>query len=91
MANLAQHLLETSTAHGDRPALVACNFTPVPRYGYRIGVPEGGAYAEVVNTDAAVYGGSDVGNGGQVVAHAQQSHGRPFSLDLTLPPSAPAS
>ena len=69
-----------------RIVVVVSNFTPVPRYGYRVGVPLGGSYAEVVNTDAADYGGSNVGNGGQVSADAQASHGHPFALNLTLPP-----
>jgi 1,4-alpha-glucan branching enzyme len=68
--------------------LCVCNFTPVPRYEYRIGVPRDGYYCELLNTDASVYGGGNVGNGGGV--HAQQipSHGFPFSLPLTLPPLA---
>ena len=66
--------------------VVICNFTPVPRYGYRIGVPAAGYYRERVNTDAAVYGGANIGNGGGVEAEHFASHGRPFSLSLTLPP-----
>jgi 1,4-alpha-glucan branching enzyme len=63
-----------------------CNFTPVPRYDYRIGVPEAGYYCELLNTDASVYGGANVGNGGGVHAQHVPSHGFPFSLPLTLPP-----
>ncbi len=70
------------------PALVVCNFTPVPRYGYRLGVPQGGAWREVLNTDAATYGGSNVGNGGAVHAEDVPSHELPASLLLTLPPLA---
>jgi 1,4-alpha-glucan branching enzyme len=66
--------------------LVACNFTPVPRYGYRIGVPEGGDWIELLNSDALEYDGSGVGNLGGVQATAQAMHGRPWSLNLTLPP-----
>ena len=73
---------------GDPPVLAVCNFTPVPRYGYRIGVPSGGRWREIVNTDAGAYGGSNLGNGGGVEADAAESHGLPFSLDLTLPPLA---
>jgi 1,4-alpha-glucan branching enzyme len=73
---------------GAPPALVVCNFTPVPRYAYRLGVPQGGAWREVLNTDAAVYGGSNVGNGGGVQADDAPSHDLPASLLLTLPPLA---
>jgi 1,4-alpha-glucan branching enzyme len=66
--------------------LVACNFTPVVRQNYRIGVPEGGWYQELFNTDSAYYGGSNVGNFPGLEAEASESHGRPFSLALTLPP-----
>ena len=68
------------------PVLVVCNFTPVPRYGYRLGVPQGGAWREVMNTDAAIYGGSNVGNAGSVIADDVPSHNLPASLLLTLPP-----
>ena len=70
------------------PVLVVCNFTPVPRYGYRLGVPQGGAWREALNTDAATYGGSNVGNGGAVQAEDVASHELPASLLLTLPPLA---
>jgi 1,4-alpha-glucan branching enzyme len=68
--------------------VVACNFTPVPRLGYRVGVPRGGYYRERLNTDAALYGGANIGNGGGVMAEGVASHGRPHSLSLTLPPLA---
>jgi len=64
------------------------NFTPVPRHGYRIGVPAPGRYLELLNTDAAAYGGSGQGNGGEVQADPTPSHGQPFSVSLTLPPLA---
>ena len=70
----------------ERPAIVVSNFTPVPREGYRIGVPLPGLYREVVNTDAAEYGGSNMGNGGGVRAIEAEAHGHPYALDLTLPP-----
>jgi 1,4-alpha-glucan branching enzyme len=70
------------------PLLVACNFTPVPRLGYRIGVPAVGAWRELLNTDAAEYGGSGLGNLGAVQAEAVPMHGRGFSLPLLLPPLA---
>jgi len=68
--------------------LVVCNFTPVPRHGYRIGVPTPGFYRELLNTDARLYGGSDVGNVGEARAEAVACHGQPDSLVLTLPPLA---
>jgi 1,4-alpha-glucan branching enzyme len=64
------------------------NFTPVPRDGYRIGVPVAGAYAELVNSDAEVYGGSNLGNQGLVFTEPIPSHGHPQSLKLSLPPLA---
>ncbi len=69
-------------------AVVVCNFTPVVREGYRIGVPEAGLYRERINTDAAFYGGSGVGNAGAVMADDIACHGRRYSLNLTLPPLA---
>jgi 1,4-alpha-glucan branching enzyme len=72
----------------DPPALVVSNFTPVPRTAYRIGVPRGGAWREVINTDAAVYGGANMGNGGAVRADDIASHGLPASVLLTIPPLA---
>ena len=72
---------------GER-AMVACNFTPVPREGYRLGVPCGGRWTEVLNSDAAVYGGSGRGNLGGVEAEPIAAHGRPWSVSLTLPPLA---
>jgi 1,4-alpha-glucan branching enzyme len=66
----------------------ACNFTPVPRHDYRIGVPRGGAYREVFNTDAAMFGGSNMGNMGETIADDFASHGRPASIRITLPPLA---
>jgi 1,4-alpha-glucan branching enzyme len=68
--------------------VVICNFTPVVREGYRIGVPEGGFYEECLNTDSKHYGGSNVGNLTGIEAEAVAMHGHPFSLSLTLPPAA---
>jgi len=70
------------------PVLVACNFTPVPRPAYRIGVPSGGRWHELLNTDAAEFGGSGMGNLGAVQAEDAPMHGRPHSLPLLLPPLA---
>jgi 1,4-alpha-glucan branching enzyme len=72
---------------GDHPPVaVVCNFTPVVREGYRIGVPRGGTWREILNSDAPFYGGSGVGNMGQVRASDQGCHGRSHTLSLTLPP-----
>ena len=73
---------------GGEPVLVACNFTPVPRRKYRVGVPAEGRWREILNTDAETYGGSGVGNMGSVAAAADPCHGLPASLELTLPPLA---
>jgi 1,4-alpha-glucan branching enzyme len=66
--------------------LVACNFTPVPRHNHRIGVPRGGTWEEVLNSDAPLYGGSGQGNLGAVPSNPVAWHGHPHSLVLTLPP-----
>jgi 1,4-alpha-glucan branching enzyme len=65
---------------------VVCNFTPVPRIGYRVGVPSGGFWRELLNSDGKEYGGSGVGNMGGTAARQEPVHGRPFSLTLSLPP-----
>jgi 1,4-alpha-glucan branching enzyme len=68
--------------------LVVGNFTPVPRVGYRLGTPFGGYWRELLNSDGRDYGGSGMGNMGGVQAEAIAAHGRPYSLNLTLPPLA---
>jgi len=73
---------------GHGAVVIVCNFTPVVRMGYRVGVPDGGFYAESLNTDAERYGGGNVGNYGGVDAEDWPMHGRPFSLGLNLPPFA---
>jgi len=73
---------------GDPPVAVICNFTPEPRYNYRVGLPYVGHWREALNSDAATYGGSNVGNFGGVIAEARHSHGYPASASLTLPPLA---
>jgi len=65
--------------------LVVCNFTPIIRYGYRVGVPVEGYWREILNSDASEYGGSGKGNLGGQRTTGTPFHGRPFSLDLTLP------
>jgi 1,4-alpha-glucan branching enzyme len=66
--------------------VVVCNFTPVVREGYRVGVPVGGYYREILNTDSEVYGGSNVGNQGGVWAQPEPHAGRPYHVSLRLPP-----
>ncbi len=63
-----------------------CNFTPVPRYGYRVGVPQEGYYRELLNTDASLYGGGNLGNQGGLRTEEVSSHGFSRSLQLTIPP-----
>jgi 1,4-alpha-glucan branching enzyme len=73
--------------NGDEHAVVILNFTPVPRHGYRVGVPRPGRYREVLNSDSRYYGGSDVGN---AVADTEPTPcmGQPCSIVVTLPPLA---
>jgi 1,4-alpha-glucan branching enzyme len=71
---------------GDAAVLVALNFTPVPRHDYRVGVPWGGAWQEILNSDAHEYGGSGQGNFGGLTAEAAPRHGRSHTLRITLPP-----
>ena len=68
-------------------AVVVCNFTPLPRHGYRIGMPSAGTWRELINTDNAVYGGSGVGNG-DLATEAVAAHHRAQSVVLNLPPLA---
>ena len=73
-------------APGDPPVLVISNFTPLPRFSYRIGVPAAGRWREIFNSDAREYGGSGIGNLGAVDATEHPSHGFPASAEFTLPP-----
>ena len=73
---------------GSSPEIGSCNFTPVPRLHYQIGAPRTGRWREIINTDADIYGGSNLGNGGTVWAEQRRSHGQPFSIELTVPPLA---
>lgn len=68
--------------------LFVLNFTPIPRFNYRVGVPDGGEWREVLNSDAPLYGGGGLGNLGKIDASVVPMHGRPFSLDITVPPLA---
>ena len=73
-------------ADGERALVCVCNFSPVPRPGYRVGLPTGGAWRELVNTDDERYGGSGVGNPAGIRTDAKPWHDQPFSAELTLPP-----
>ena len=72
----------------DDMVLAVCNFTPVTHFKYSIGVPQGGFWRELLNSDAAVYGGSGQGNMGGVEAVPSPLHGRPYSISFVLPPLA---
>jgi 1,4-alpha-glucan branching enzyme len=73
---------------GGAPVLVVCNFTPVPRTNYIVGVPQGGYWRELANSDATLYGGGGMGNFGGIEAVPVAAHGRFHSLAVTLPPLA---
>ena len=74
---------------GDDPPLAfVLNMTPEPHQDYRIGLPRAGRWREVLNTDAALYGGSNRGNAGVIQAEDQPHHGRPASAALVVPPLA---
>ena len=64
------------------------NATPVPRTGYRLGVPEPGFYEEILNSDSSLYGGSNIGAGGGIPAQEQLAHGRAYSIQIEVPPLA---
>ncbi|ROR32816.1 1,4-alpha-glucan branching protein GlgB [Inmirania thermothiophila] len=83
-----QSVLSFLRRDGERFVVVVLNFTPVPRHGYRLGVPHAGRYREILNSDSALYGGSNLGNAGAVEAEPVPWMGRPASLVLTLPPLA---
>jgi 1,4-alpha-glucan branching enzyme len=88
-SNDSQQSVTAFLRKGEKPGddiLVVCNFTPVPRSGYRVGVPRGGFWKELLNSDSSAYWGSGQGNMGGVTAEDRPSHGRPYSLGLTLPP-----
>ena len=74
--------------NGDDFIVAVCNFTPVIREGYRVGVPRPGYYREIMNTDSQHYVGGDVGNAGGVQAEPIPWHERPYSIRLKLPPLA---
>ena len=87
----ADNCLVSFVRSGKDPAdhiVIVCNFTPVPRFGYRIGVPENCYYREILNSDSSEYWGSNLGNGGGVQASAIPWHGQPCSMEITFPPLA---
>ncbi|MBI5474740.1 MAG: 1,4-alpha-glucan branching protein GlgB [Ignavibacteriae bacterium] len=77
---------ERKATNADDAVTAVFNFTPVPRHGYRIGARLPGTYRELVNTDALIYGGSNLGNAGEVSTEPIPAHGRDQSLSLTVPP-----
>ncbi|WP_322100091.1 1,4-alpha-glucan branching protein GlgB [Geminicoccus harenae] len=86
-ANSVFAMLRTAP-DGSSVILAVSNMTPVPRYGYRIGVPKAGTWQEILNTDALGYGGSNVGNGDSVATEEVPAHGKDVSVQLVLPPLA---
>ncbi|MGE3666561.1 MAG: 1,4-alpha-glucan branching protein GlgB [Steroidobacteraceae bacterium] len=82
----ASSILAYVRRSGESFVVVALNFTPVPRHGLRIGVPQAGRYREILNSDSAFYGGSNVGNPLPLATSAVPHHGRAQSLEITLPP-----
>ena len=87
--NDSEHSTISLLREGHSPEVtivVACNFTPVPRHNYWVGVPAGGLWREILNSDAHDYGGSGQGNFGSVETESKSFHGRPYALKITLPP-----
>ncbi|EQA03575.1 alpha amylase, C-terminal all-beta domain protein, partial [Glaesserella parasuis MN-H] len=68
--------------------IVVSNFTPIPRDNYRFGVHEDAEYKEILNSDSAYYMGSNLGNFGTIQCEEIESHGKPYSISLTIPPLA---
>jgi 1,4-alpha-glucan branching enzyme len=88
-ANDSEQSVLSFLRKGPKPGgevVVVCNFTPVPRHNYRVGVSHGGRWEEVLNSDAHLYGGSGQGNLGGVTAAPVPCHGRDYTLHVTLPP-----
>ena len=73
-------------AEDGKPVVCIANLAPVPRDGYRVGLPLAGRWEEVVNTDSTYYGGTGVGNMGAVEAAERSWHDQPYSAEVTLPP-----
>ena len=83
-----QSILSYLRRYNDQIAVIALNFTPIPRYNYRLGVPGPGLYGEALNSDSGYYNGSNLGNAGAVQAEEIPWMGRPYSISITLPPMA---
>ena len=85
--NVISYVRKYRDDHGEEHKMVCiCNFAGNPHEGYRVGLPEGGEWEEILNTDDAKYGGSGVTNLGQVSAEAMEWNGRPYSVELRVPP-----
>jgi 1,4-alpha-glucan branching enzyme len=84
-ANSVLSFLRRGQSQTDELAVIL-NLTPVPRQRYRLGLPRAGKWLEIMNTDGAVYGGSNIGNMGGVTCDEIESHGQKQSAELTLPP-----
>ncbi len=85
----ADHSIVSFIRRGKRKddyLVIVCNFTPQPHLKYRIGFPEPGPHLEVFNSDAEMFGGSNLGNAGRVTAEPVESHGRPASAEVVIPP-----
>ena len=87
-ANGSTIAFQRKATNADDYLIFALNFTPVPRRGLRLGVPERMFYKEVLNSDAWMYGGSNMGNSGGVTARAEEWAGWPCAIEVTLPPLA---
>lgn len=89
-ANVVAFARQGASLHGGEPRVIVivCNLSPIPRYGYRVGLPRSGRWREALNTDAGHYGGGNVGNMGGVDAEPAPWHSQPFSAEMTLPPLA---
>ncbi len=88
-ANDAQNSILSFTRYNakkDQQVVIVVNFTPVPRYNYRIGVPEDGDWSEIINSDASEYGGSGMGNMGKVESHPVPYHEEDHSINILIPP-----
>ena len=84
--NSVVSVVRKSKSKPDEVVVIVLNFTPIPRYNYQIGVPRGGRWNEILNSDAPLYGGTGQGNMGAVDAAPIPLHGRRWSVNLTLPP-----
>lgn len=84
----SQSVLTYLRRSNDETLIIALNFTPLPRYNYRIGVPRPGDYEETLNSDSIYFGGSNLGNLHMISAESIPWMNRPFSINVTLPPLA---